>query len=301
MNIKKSFNEVTENPLINYLSHHAVEEGVTQTAWPGLILAKSSQPISRFSVLYKPSVCVVVQGRKCAYVGDQRFVYDPLHYLIVGLPLPLEAEILEASEEKPFYVLSLEIDFSMLGKLLLEIAEVKPEPSKKREEEPAICTTPMDEKLSGSFERLLALLGSPTDLKIIGSGIVKEILYRLLQGDQSTFLRSLVNRDSSSQRISQVVRYLQDNYHQPLNVSSIAKYAGMASSTLHHLFEKVTGQSPIQYLKKIRLHQAREMIVSRRLNASEAAYEVGYNNVSQFSREFKRQFNLPPSRAFEII
>ncbi len=130
---------------------------------------------------------------------------------------------------------------------------------------------------------------------------MKEILYHILKGEQGSFLRALALHDSGSHRIAQIVRFLQENYHQSIDISAIAKFAGMGNSTLHHVFEKIVGQSPIQYLKKFRLHQARLMIVSKGLNASEAAYKVGYNNASQFSREFKRQFGMLPSRAAEIV
>lgn len=289
------------NKLAPLIEKYALEEGVTETDWPGLIVGRFSQPVSRYPLLYSPSICVVAQGIKHVYVAEDHIIYDPLHYLVVTLPLPLEAEIVVASPNKPFLALALEIDVSMVGKLLLEMAEEEHRPEVKLNPTQAIYASPMDDDLLDAFERFLGALENPVDRRILGPGAVKEILYHILRGEQGSILRALALRDSGSHRITQIVRFMQENFNQSLDISSIARFAGMGNSTLHHVFEKIVGQSPIQYLKKIRLHQARLMIVSNGLSASEAAYKVGYNNASQFSREFKRQFGLPPSRAAEIL
>ncbi len=289
------------NRLVPLIEKYALEEGVTETEWPGLILGRSSQPVPRFPLLYVPSICVVAQGRKHVYAADDPIIYDPLHYLVVALPMPVEAEIVVASAKQPFLSLALEIDVSMVGKLLLEMAEEEHWPEAKLNPTQAIYASPMNDDLLDAFVRLLRALENPVDRRLLGPGAVKEILYHILRGEQGSILRAIALRDSGSHRIAQIVRFLQENYNQSLDISSIARFAGMGNSTLHHVFEKIVGQSPIQYLKKIRLHQARLMIVSNGLSASEAAYNVGYNNASQFSREFKRQFGLPPSRAAEIV
>jgi len=289
------------NTLVPFIEKYALDEGATETAWPGLVVGRSNKPVPRFPLLYSPSLCIVAQGRKHVYLADDHISYDPLHYLVVTLPMPLEAEIVEASAKKPFLALALEIDVSMVGKLLLEMAEEELRLETMRNPTQAIYASPMDDDLLEAVIRLFRALENPLDRRILGPGAVKEILYHTLRGEQGSFLRTLALRDSSAYRTSQIVRFLQENYSQSLDISSIAEFAGMGNSTLHHVFDKIVGQSPIQYLKKIRLHQARLMIVSNGLNASEAAYKVGYNNASQFSREFKRQFGLPPSRAAEIL
>lgn len=283
------------------IERYAVEEGINATEWPGLILARSSRPVPRFPLVYVPSICMVAQGKKHVYMDNDCIVYDPMHYLVVALPMPLEAEIVEASTKKPFLALALEIDVSMVGKLLLEMADEEHQPESKIKQPRAIYASPMNNDLLDAVVRLLRTLENSIDRRILGPGAVQEILYHILKGEQGEFLRAIALRDSSSQRIARVVHHLQENYHQSLDIASIAKFAGMGISTLHHAFEKLVGQSPIQYLKKFRLHQARLMIVSNGLSASEAAYKVGYNNASQFSREFKRHFGLPPSKADEIM
>ncbi|MCP4627848.1 MAG: AraC family transcriptional regulator [bacterium] len=289
------------NSLVPLIEKYALAEGVTETKWPGLVLGRSSQPVPRFPLLYVPSLCVVAQGRKHVYVADDRIIYDPLHYLVVTLPMPLEAEIVTASPEEPFLSLALEIDVSLVGKLLLEMAEKENRFEAKINPTQAIYASEMNADLLDAHVRLLRALENRVDRRVLVPGAVREILYHILKGDQGSFLRALALQNSSSHRIAQIVRFLQENYNQSLDISSIARFAGMGNSTLHHIFDKIVGQSPIQYLKKIRLHQARLMIVSNGLNASEAAYRVGYNNASQFSREFKRQFGMPPSRAAEIL
>jgi len=277
-----------------------MEEGVTETQYPGLILGRFNRPVPRYPLVYSPSVCVVAQGRKQVYSANERVVYDPLHYLVVALPLPLEAEVVIASPKRPFLALALEIDMSMIGKLLLEMAEEEQLEEDNRLGK-SIYTSNMNEDLLNAVKRLLRALETPVTRRILGPGAVWEILYHVLKGEQGAFLRSIVLRNGGSKSIMRVVRYLQENYNKQHNINSIARYAGMSKSTLQHVFKRFVDQSPIQYLKKIRLHQARLMIVGKGYNASDAAHEVGYNSTSQFSREFKRLFGLPPSRSAENL
>jgi len=287
------------NSLAPLIERYAVEEGVTETQYPGLILGRFNKPVPRYPLVYSPSICVVSQGRKHVYAANETVVYDPLHYLVVALPLPLEAEVVVAGPKRPFLALALEIDMSLIGKLLLEMAEEPPEGDNRSGK--AICVSNMKNDLLNAVERLLRALETPVTQRILGPGAVWEILYHVLKGEQGAFLRSIVLQSGGHKSIMRVVRHLQDNYGKQHDITSIARYAGMSKSALHHVFEGFVGQSPIQYLKKIRLHQARLMIVGKGYNASDAAHEVGYNSTSQFSREFKRQFGLPPSRAVESL
>jgi len=288
------------NSLAPLIERYAMEEGVTETQYPGLSLGRFNKPVARYPLVYSPSVCVVAQGRKHVYSANERVVYDPLNYLVVALPLPLEAEVVIASTAEPFLALALEIDMPMIGRLLLEMTE-EGQIEEGNQIGNSICTSSMNEDLLNTIQRLLQALETQTTRRILGPGAVWEILYHVLKGEQGAFLRSMVLQNGGSKSIMRVVRYLHKSYNEQHNIASIARYAGMSTSTLHHAFEKLVGQSPIQYLKKIRLHQARLMIVGDGSNASEAANEVGYNSASQFSREFKRQFGLPPSRAAESL
>lgn len=282
------------NLIAPLIEQYAVNEGPTETICPGLILGRSSRTTPRLPFAYNPCICLVGQGKKNVYTDKDMLTYDPLHYLVVSLPMPLETQIVKASEEQPLLALILEIDISIVGKLLLNM-DNNVQLNKNTPAAQAIYASPLNNELLNAFVRLLRLLDKPEDLRILGEGIINEILYYVLKGEQGTYLRALALQDNSSLRIAKVVRYINENYDKSLNIKSIADYACMGQSTLHHAFEKTIGQSPIQYLKKIRLHNARVMISSKGMNISEAAYKVGYNNISQFSREFKRQFGHAPS------
>ncbi len=298
--VSKLADSSVRNLLVPLMERYAEGEGITETEWPGLIIGRSTQPVPRFPLLYVPSVCIVAQGRKHVYLSDDHIVYDPLHYLVVGIPMPLEAEIFTASVKEPFLGLALEIDMTMVGKLLLEMAEEQQSETTVQPKH-AIYASPMNSDLLDAVQRFLGAIETPVTRRVLGPGIVKEILFHILRGEQGSLLRNLALSDSNSHRIARVIHHLQSTYDQKHDISSIARFAGMNSSTFHHAFEKFVGQSPIQYLKKIRLHRARLMMVSEGTSASQAAFEVGYNSPSQFSREFKRQFGLPPNRATELI
>ncbi len=289
-----------KNTLASLIEKNTDKDSATETLFPGLFLGHSSKSVPRFPLIYKPSICVIAQGKKEIFTEKKSIIYDPFHYLVVALPIPLEAQITASSNES-FLGLSLEVDMSAVGKLLISMKDQSHKLNKDPAlEQDAIYSSPLSKEVLNAFIRLLELLDDPSDLKILGEGIINEIVYYVLKGEQGSYLRSLALQDTKSLRIAKVIRYLNDNIHKSLNIDSIADFAGMGNSTLHHAFEKAVGQSPIQYLKKIRLHQAKLMITSRGMNVSEAAYNVGYNNISQFSREFKRQFGHTPSQSTSL-
>ena len=274
----------------------AVEDGLFETIWPGLVVSRISSPLPREPVPYKPSLCIVVQGRKQIFLGEGAYTYDPLHYLVVPIALPLEMEIARATQKSPVLGLGLELDLATISELLLNVDDPSPPLPMASPNQPALFVSRVNSTLQDSLIRLLRLLANPTDLRILGPSIVREILYRVLQGEQGGQLRHLVLRDSSSHRIASITRFLNENYSERLSIDDIARVAGMSTSALYHKFREVTRMSPLQYLKKIRLHHARTLMVARGLNASEAGFQVGYTNPSQFSREFKRLFGFPPGQ-----
>jgi len=279
----------------------AAEDGMFETNWPGLVVSRISTPLSRQPVPYKPSLCMVVQGQKQIFLGERTYTYDPLHYLVVPIALPLEMEISKATKKKPILGLGLELDLTMISELLLNI-DNPPQPFPAiSKNQPALYVSRISSTLQDALIRLFRLLANPTDLKILGPSIVREILYRVLQGKQGGQLRNLVLRDSGSYRIANLIGFLNENFSKSLSIEDIARFAGMSASALHHKFREVTSMSPLQYLKKIRLHNARTMMVDRGLNASEAGFQVGYANPSQFSREFKRMFGLPPHQLIKTM
>ena len=215
--------------------------------------------------------------------------------------LPLEMEIKKACKESPVLGLGLDLDLTLVSELLLTIDDPLTSSVGAGHQQSALFVSRTTSTLQDALIRLFRLLTNPTDLRILGPSIVREILYWVLQGEQGQQLRQLVLRDSSSHRIAGLVRFLNENYNERLSIKDIAQIAGMSTSALHHKFREVTSMSPLQYLKKIRLHHARTMMIDRGLNAGEAGFQVGYANPSQFSREFKSMFGLPPGQLLKAM
>lgn len=268
------------------------QEGVTQTAIDNLILVRLSAPMVRTPVVYGPSICVVAQGAKHAHLGGRTLVYDRNHYLICSLTLPVDSEIPEASAEAPFLGLVLKVDLHLVGQVLMEMEDYMRWPEGT---EPSIKSGPIDEQLRRTMARLLFTANHPMDRKILAPGLMREAIYTVLKGPIGYVLRDCVVRDSSAHRVAKVVRFLEENYQRALDVEEIARHANMSPSALHHHFKQATTMSPIQFVKKLRLHRARAMLLSGH-GAGEAAFAVGYGSPSQFSREFRRLFGMPPNQ-----
>ena len=274
------------------LMQFAPEEGLNDSPWPGLVIFRADDTATRIPVVYEPCICVVAHGRKQVHLNGEVLTYDPLHYLVVGVPLPVEAEIVEASTDAPFLSLRLDIDTSMLSELLLD-ANPGPDPD---EASRAIYTSRMNQDLFGAVMRLLRSLRNANDTRVLAPLAVREVLYHTLIGEQGERLRTVAARDSRAHRIAAVLRFMRENFRRPLSVDELAGQASMSVSTFHHNFKSMTSLPPLQYLKMIRLHQARLLMLNDGLSAGEAAYTVGYNSPSQFTREFKRFFGTSPVR-----
>lgn len=282
-----------QEELARLLAPLAPGEGIHTCPWPGLEILRADRPQPRAPVVYQPCLCLVAQGSKLAFLGSDSFTYDELHYLVLSVPLPLECEIIEASPERPFLALRLHLEATTLSELLLEVeGERKGNGGAQR----GIYASPVSEALHDAVCRLVAAAGDPTDLKVLAPLAEREVLYRLLTGEQGERLRDVALRDSRSHRIAQILRFIQTNYDEPFDIPTIADAANMSPSALHHAFKSVTSSSPLQYLKTIRLHQARLLMLHDGLGAGEAAHRVGYGSESQFSREYRRLFGAPPIR-----
>ena len=281
--------------LAHLLGEVAIEEGVHRTLIEGVRVARHSEPRPRTPVVYEPMIVVIGQGRKHGYLADQVYIYDPFHYLVLSVPLPLECEW-KASPKEPLLLVSISVETTMLGEMLLEMDEdllpVDPIPR-------GIATAPMSESLSGAVIRLLECLKCPIDSRMLGRQTVREIVYRVLSGEQGGMLRALASRDEHFTRIARVLKDLHADCAKPFSVESMAKRAGMSIAAFHHNFKLVTSSSPLQYLKRIRLDRAKRLMAHNGYNASTAARAVGYESQSQFSREFKRLFGMTPMEEAE--
>jgi AraC-like DNA-binding protein len=235
-------------------------------------------------------IVVIGQGCKRGYLGETVYVYDPFNFLVLSVPLPVECEW-EASPDEPLLVMSIAVEPTMLGEMLLEMDEnLLPVERTLR----GISTAPLNEELSGAVIRLLECLKCPLDSRMLGRQIVREIVYRVLCSEHGGLLRALASRDEHFTRIARVLKDIHTDCAKSFSVEGMAKRAGMSVAAFHQNFKIVTASSPLQYLKRIRLDRAKLLMAHDGHNASTAARAVGYESPSQFSREFKRLFGVTP-------
>lgn len=264
-----------------------------ETAIPSFSVFRANEPTQTSSLVYVPSVCVVVQGEKHIVLGDDSFDYNSGRYLLTAIDLPTIVQITEASHEKPFLGMKLELDQRELSNLMIEHRLPAPKPHQTSR---GMATGEMTGQLLEAFKRLLDLLDQPQDIPVMATLIQREIYYRLLTGEQGNRLRQMISSNSQSSQISQAIKWLRLNFSSPLRIEDLAAQASMSKSTFHQHFRELTAMSPLQYQKCLRLNEARRLMLLERMDASSAAFKVGYESPSQFSREYSRMFGAPPSR-----
>lgn len=263
------------------------------TAVPGLSLFRRIEPTEPVSGMYEPSICLVVQGAKRVLLGDDAYVYDPRHYLITSVHLPTVVQVIEASPEKPYLGLRLLLDQREIAQLM---ADSNLPPPQQQQSRRGMATGEITLPLVTAFQRLLDLLADEQDIPILAPVIQREIIYRLLVGEQGARLRQIASAGSQSQRIARAIEWLKSNFDQPFRIDDLAAEARMSASTFHHHFRSMTALSPLQYQKQLRLQEARRLMLAEHLDAATAAFQVGYESPSQFSREYNRLFGAPPLR-----
>lgn len=268
----------------------APNEGYSPSALDGVRLMRADRSMPRRPVMYEPSICIVCQGRKRGYLGDEVFIYDAQQYLVLSVPLPFEGET-EASPEEPFLAVGIRIDLAVAAELLLALDEAggtaAPAPV-------GIVATPLDDQLADAVLRLLNALTTPVEARLIGPSIVREIYFRVLTGEQGGAIRAALTHQSQFGKIAKALRRIHAEYNGDLDVGGLANECGMSVPAFHVHFKAVTQTSPIQYVKATRLHRARLLMVQSGTSAAHAAAQVGYESASQFSREFKRFFGRTP-------
>jgi AraC-like DNA-binding protein len=259
----------------------------------GLHLYRNSVPLERVYGMVEPSLCVVAQGSKEFLLGESHYQYDPFHYLLVTVDLPNIGQVLDASKERPFLSLRLELAPTLVSSVMLEAgyAELRDHTDVR-----AIDVSPLNGNLLEAVVRLTRLVDSPTDAAVLMPLIKREILYRLLMGEQGARLRHLALQGGYTPSIARAVKRLLQDFDQPLPIEQLARELGMSVSGLHHHFKAVTAMSPLQFQKRLRLQEARRLMLSEDLDAASAAYRVGYQDASHFNREYKSLFGVPPMR-----
>ena len=279
--------------LIDLVSRFAPDDGVHPTAIAPLQLIRASAPAQSLPTVYEPGLCVVVQGRKQAMLAGEVFRYDPLHCLLISVTLPVLGQIVEASAAEPYLCVRLNLDPREVGALMLE-AGAPALPAVAAAAARGLSVSRITAPLLDAVTRLLRLLQTPGDVAVLAPLAVREIQYRVLQGDLGPRLRELAVADSHSQRIARAIDLLKRRFAEPVRIDEVADAVHMSASSLHHHFKLVTALSPLQFQKHLRLHQARRLMLSEGLDATSAGHRVGYESPSQFSREYRRLFGAPP-------
>ncbi len=245
-----------------------------------------------------PAFCVIAQGSKRVFLGDDCYHYDPMHYLLVTSQLPIVTCVLEASEERPYLSLAIRLDPTLVGSVMVEAGHIS---LHSHANVRAINVSPLDAGLLDAVVRLVRLLNTPAEATFLLPLIRREIVYRLLIGEQSDRLRYTALQGDHTHRIARAIEWLRNEFDQPLRIDDIAQELGMSVSSFHHHFKAVTAMSPLQFQKQIRLREARRLMLGEGLDAASAGYRVGYNDASYFNREYKRTFGLPPLRDVERL
>lgn len=272
-----------------------INDGPTPSRLKGVLLFKETSHIPRKPMVYDPGLCIVVQGHKIGYLGDRKFRYDANQYLVTTVTMPFECETFATAEE-PLRGLYIDIDMGQLHDLIGRIdAQPRIGTTGERILPRGIGPAVMDEEMLDATTRLVKCLRSEAEAQILGPGIVREILYRALLGSQASVLHSLAMHSGTFSQVARVLKVMQSDYAGKLEVEQLAKMAHLSVSAFHRAFKEITSDSPLQYLKKIRLTKARDLMIQESLKANIAADKVGYESASQFSREFKRYFGQSPT------
>ena len=292
-------NERVLSKLADKIAFWARDEGPLTTEISSLKLVRRSAPTEATSYLHEPSVCVIAQGAKRVMLGEEIYVYDEHHYLITSVDLPVVSQVTEAGKEKPYLGLVLEIKRQDILHMVAE--NDLPAPPRLSSVSKGMAVGKISLPLLSALLRLIDLLDTPKDIPMLAPMIQREIIYRLLTGEQGPHLLQVAASGSNSDQIAKAVEWLKNNYKRPLKIDDLAAYSGMSSSSFHQHFRSLTAMTPLQYQKRLRLNEARQLMLMKRIDAGTAGFQVGYESQSQFSREYSRLFGSPPSRDIKIL
>ncbi|HHF3042338.1 TPA: AraC family transcriptional regulator N-terminal domain-containing protein [Vibrio diabolicus] len=268
------------------------------TEIPGLRFSRWATPTPPTSYTHNPSICLIAQGRKRVLLGEDSFVYDANHFLISSVDLPIIANIIEASEDKPYLGVIMELDLTEISQLIVD-SELTFNQSKEAQK--GIAVGELSEPLLDAFLRLIELLDEGQNIKILAPIIKREVFYRLLITEQGARLNQIVTAGSHSHQIAKAIDWLKNNFVKPLSVSELAAYSGMSKSAFYTHFRSMTSMTPLQFQKKLRLSEARRLMLTENLDAMATTFKVGYESPSQFSREYSRLFGAPPSKDIKSL
>jgi len=258
-----------------------------------LTLYRQSEVSAPIRCIYEPGIAIVAQGAKQVLLGDETHVYARGHFCISSVNLPTVAEVIEASEAKPYLAMWMAIDQQVLSELIVE-GGLHPPQAKPTTRGMALGEASLP--LISAFQHLVDLLDEPASIPVLAPLFQREVIYRVLMSGYGSHLWQIATLGSQRQRIARAIDWLKENFMKPLHIDELAASVQMSTSTFHHHFRAVTAMSPLQYQKWLRLHEARKLMLNEFLDASTAAFRVGYESASQFGREYLRLFGVPPMR-----
>jgi AraC-like DNA-binding protein len=270
----------------------APTEGLHSTSWPALSLFRANSVGAPTCAMYGPGLGLALQGAKQILLGQQTFLHEPATYMVNAVDVPVSSQIVRASPEAPCLCLTFRLDLQCIRELLPEVQLQRQVAASV----PGLSLSPLEHGLLDPLLRLVRLLDSPRDLAVLGPMIERELLYRLLTGEQGALLAQIATSGSQGHQVSRAIDWLRNHYDEPLRIDDLAARVNMSTSSLHHHFRAITAMSPLQYQKQLRLHEARRLLLADQCDVATASHRVGYESPSQFSREYSRQFGAPPLR-----
>ncbi|MFS8111578.1 AraC family transcriptional regulator [Rhizobium jaguaris] len=283
-----------KNALTQFIEANDCDDrGVFSTGIDGLYIMRSTELKMPHAMVYKPALCVVVQGAKQLMLNDRLIDYGEMQALIISIELPASGRVIEASAEKPYIAISLEFDVSVMREVMEQL-DVPPKPTGGTDL--GIFVEDLSQPLAECLVRLTSLLATPRAIPVLYPAIMREICFRMLTGPNGGEVCKLVLPDSQTRRIADAIHLLRNNFTQPMRIEQLAAAARMSPSSFHQHFKTLTSMTPLQYQKQMRLLEARRLMVAGGANVENAAYQVGYESASQFSREYARMFGAPPKR-----
>jgi AraC-like DNA-binding protein len=286
-----------QKKLIELFSDIMPDETFLTTSIKGVYLFRVEHSFPRSPYSYNSEIIILAQGEKRVYLGNDVYTYDSSHYLVLPVPLPAECEG-RAETGKPILGLTITIDPIEVGEILLDMEDNRKETQSLPK---GIYSAPMNEALYDATIRLLQAIADPQDKKVLAPMIKREIIYRILQGKKGEILQALAHRNRRFFQIAKVLQKIHESYSNDFDIEKLAKELAMSSSTFHSSFKAVTDTSPLQYIKNVRLHKARTLMIQDGLSANIAAIQVGYESPSQFNREYKRLFGVTPAKDATIL
>jgi AraC-like DNA-binding protein len=275
------------------VAKYSTGDGIQATAVQGMSCIRLSEPNLKLPSVYQPSICVIVQGAKQVLLEEEIYRYAPPQFLAVSVDLPLLGQVVEASMERPYLCLQIEIDPRQIGELIAQSGDAS---WTRGDTERGLFVGTLDGATQEAVLRLARLLDTPKDVPVLAPMMLRELHYRLLNGEYGPVIAQMAIAGSNTHKIGQILRRIKTHLAAPMRVEELAAMANMSPSSFHQHFKAVTAMSPLQYQKRLRLTEARQILLSENIDAATTAYRVGYESPSQFSREYARMFGAPPMR-----